>query len=100
FTYTITYRVSGSGRTAQVDYYPGTTLLGGPLSAGQQVALPWELTVRSDSFLHRRIALLQATGDPGETLSCEVLINGALAEANTGAEHAWCSYDEERNPLP
>jgi hypothetical protein len=106
-TYTITYRVTGTVPQAEVRYFAGTGPLSGRRGANNLVtepaSLPWEKTVVGDEFLNRRFASLQVRGGAGgatATLTCQVWINGMLAETRTGADFTWCGYDPERNPVP
>jgi hypothetical protein len=99
-TYTISYTVGGDTSTARIVYLPGDSLLGRATQAELQSALPWELHLVSDGYLHRRQASVQATSAPGTTLTCEVWINGHLAETHTGTASVGCAYDPERNPVP
>ncbi len=106
-TYTITYRVTGTVPHAEIRYFAGHSPLSGLRGATNLVTelapLPWEKTVVSDEFLNRRFASLQVRGvarGANATFTCQVWINGTLAETRTGADATWCGYDPERNPVP
>ena len=106
-TFTITYRVTGTVPQAEVRYFAGNSPLSRLRSATnivtEQAPLPWEKTVVSDEFLNRRFANLQVRGLPrvaNASFTCQVWINGTLAETRTGTDSTWCGYDPERNPVP
>jgi hypothetical protein len=99
-TYTITYTVRGTASSARIVYHPGDTLLGRSTLVDTQTALPWGMLIQSDDFLHRRLASVQVTGTAIDTLTCEVWINGQLAETHTNTGSTSCAYDPERNPVP
>lgn len=97
-TYTITYRVTGTPASANVSYSYGT--LTRTVMAKEHVSLPWEIELTADSFLHRTYASMRASGAASDQLTCEVWIDGRLAETTSGAAAVDCGYDLERNPLP
>lgn len=97
-TYTIRYRVTSTAPSAAVRYSYAT--LTRSIMTTESVALPWQIELRSDSFLHRTYAQVQANGMPQDQLTCEVWIDGQLAETISGSHIVSCSYDLERNPLP
>ena len=104
WTYTITYKVTGSSSQADITYFPGVNLLA-PLRRASgprqlQVQLPWQETVTSDHLVNRRWAAISARGGPADVLTCQVWINGQLAETRSAGELVRCGYDEERNPVP